>query len=115
MPGLFRNDHALLREGHAVQRIQALHKRGAFIRLAIPIRILQHDDFVLLRLPGHRVRETRHRHHPKPATGIEGDLHGRAQFRKLFIGAKEIHRISLRHLEFRLRLGGIFHHPHIAI
>ena len=110
---LLRNQHPRLRERHPIQRIQPLRKSRAAVRLTIVVRILQNNDFILRRQARHGVRKRRHRHRPQPSPRIKGNLHRIAQVGKLHLGGKQVHRIALRHLEFRLLFQRRPDHPRI--
>jgi len=80
MPRLLGDNDALLGKCDAVERIETAGERRASVRLAVAIGVLDHDDFVLLRLAGERVRKARHRDDPETTTRVERNLHRSAQF-----------------------------------
>ena len=96
---LMGNDHSVLVEGQAIRHVQPVGKDSRLVRLAIPIGILQDDNFVMRNVSRNSAGEGGHGDDPKPTQRIKGDLFGVAQFGKLPLGSKQVDLVAFRNLE----------------
>ena len=106
---LFRDQHAVGREGDSVEGIEPGGEDGELVGLAVPVGVFEHHELIFLGLARQRVREAGHGDYPETASAIEGDLHRGAQRGKLLLRSEEVHGISGGDLESGLHLGSRFY------